>query len=340
MVVFVPGTAPGDVIRARVTAQKPRYLEAEVVELLVASPDRRKPPCPVTDRCGGCPWQHVRYQVQVEQKQKILKDSLRALNVGEWRPFLAVEHEFHYRTRIQVHTRHGQVGFFAKGTHEIVPIDTCHIADPRLNELLPFLRKPGPDPGNARLELALDESGKAHVLNGNRTPDLALFSQVNREQNGRLVQTVLNAVPHGTAWIFDLYAGSGNFTGPLSKAHSLIPITAVELSRAAVDRGRRLYPHVRWHAGDVGGVLSQMPGGGARGVVVLDPPRPGCERKVLEQVVRHRPERVVYVSCNPTTFARDVQRLTAHYELESVQGLDMFPQTEHVELVGVLRLAR
>jgi 23S rRNA (uracil1939-C5)-methyltransferase len=338
MVVFVPGTAPGDRVRVRVTERKPRFMEAELLEILEPSPQRRTPPCPVANRCGGCSWQHVNYAAQVEQKEKILRDSLRRLKGFEWLPFLAAPEEFHYRNRIQLQIQGSRRGFFAKRSRDLVEIEKCWIAEEALNKKLSQLTA-AETANTRRLELALTQSGGIAVHSGERAPEEALFSQVNRAQNEILKRRVLELIAGAPEWIMDLYAGSGNITLPLAQKYPEVPVTGVELSRDSVARGKAANEKIEWIAGDVGRALTKLEPRKGRGLIVLDPPRPGCDQAVIEQVLRHRPAQIIYVSCNPTTFARDAERLAPGYLLECVQGLDMFPQTEHVELLASLRAA-
>jgi 23S rRNA (uracil1939-C5)-methyltransferase len=342
LVVFVPDTAPGDQVRVRVRTRKPRFVEAEVVERLRDSPHRRVPPCPVAGRCGGCSWQHVVYAEQVVQKEKILRDSLRRLPPAEWRPFLSAPAEFHYRNRVQLHIQGGRWGFYAKGSRELVAVSQCWIAEERINAGLRDLPAAAPA-GASRLELALTEDGDLILTAGARDPHAALFAQVNSAQNERLKKVVTESIAVAEPdWLMDLYCGAGNLTWPLVERYPNKTLTAVELSRASVARAREKAALARlsvdWRVGDVAAVLAELSPRSGQGVVVLDPPRTGCERDVIEQLLRHEPGQILYVSCNPATFARDAERLVAsgRYTLQAVQGLDMFPQTEHVELIASL----
>jgi len=336
MVIFVPGTAPGDLVEVQITEQKPRFAQAKLIKILEPSSSRRTPPCPVAGRCGGCPWQHVTYATQVAQKEKILRDSLRKLEklrAFEWRPFIPAENEFNYRNRIQLHIRDGRAGFFAQGTRELVAIEKCWIAEDALNqrfaELTPEERKA------TRVEIALRPDGEVAVMLEKRDAEEALFSQVNTAQNERLIGAMLELVDGKPDWIFDLYAGAGNLTAPLARRFPDARIEAVELSRASVERAPRISNAV-FHTGDVAKILATLEAKKNRGLIVIDPPRAGADVAVIEQVRRHSPHQVIYISCNPSTFARDAERLCGGFHLRSVQGLDMFPQTEHVELIASL----
>lgn len=338
--IFVPGTAPGDIVEIQITQQKPRFAEAEVLRLIEPSPWRRTPPCPVFGRCGGCAWQHVAYEEQVRQKEKILRDALRKvekLQTFEWRPLVPAPAEFFYRNRVQLQVRGGQVGFFAKGSRDLVPVERCHIAEAGINECIPALT--AEQKRASRIELAQRPDGSTVTMLDERDPEEALFSQVNTAQNETLIRLMLEAV-HGTPdWILDLYCGSGNLTVPLASRFAGTAVTAVDLSRASIQRAPKI-EHVEFLAGDVGQVLRGLKPQNGSGLAVLDPPRTGCEIKVIEQLRRIKPSQIVYISCNPSTFARDVERLVDNgdYRLRTVQGLDMFPQTEHVELIASLSL--
>lgn len=324
IVVFVPGAAPRDRARVRITSKKAKFWEGELVGLTEPSPLRREPPCPVADRCGGCSWQHITYAAQVEEKKKILTASLRPLAKlakWEWLPFVEAPEEFNYRNRIQVQLQNGKKGFFAKRSHDLVATETCLIAEEGINRQLKELK---PESGVTRIELRVD--GEAD------------FSQVNAKQNLRLREMVLAlSVSLAADWIMDLYCGSGNFTLPLADKFPTAKIFAADLSRASIEAARAKSPQIEWIAGDVAKVLKKFDKKSGVGLIVLDPPRTGCDAEVTREILRLQPKQIVYVSCNPTTFARDAVRMleSGEYTLVSVQGLDMFPQTEHVESVAL-----
>ena len=340
VVVFVPFTAPGDFVRARVTEAKPRFWEADLIEILKSSESRRTAPCPVFERCGGCSWQHVTYSAQVEQKQKILQDNLRGLKkLGEFEvlPLLAAPSEFHYRNRIQLQVRGGQYGFFAKRSRDLVTFKECLIAEARINDAIQTFHPKA----DGKVELALTESGDLRIMEGERDPEAALFSQVNTAQNEALKKEMLEFIRVKPDWIMDLYSGSGNLTFPLAEAFPEKPLLAAEMSRTSVERGKKAsgdFRHIRWEAGDVEKVLHKERPQNGVGLVILDPPRTGISKRVVEELLRLRPQQIVYVSCNPSTFARDAESLvrSGRFRLEKVRGLDMFPQTEHVELIASL----
>lgn len=343
VVVFVPNTAPGDRIRARVTARKPRFLEAQVVEILEPSKHRREPPCPVATKCGGCTWQHVNYSAQIEAKEKILSDSLRKLEKVfpiKRLPFVPAPQEFFYRNRVQLQVRGSQYGFFAQRSRDLIPIESCWIAEKALNQEMPKLS--GVPGTSKRVELSVDGGGKVSVNEGERDPETALFGQVNSAQNEKLKILLIEAIRGTPDWYMDLYCGAGNLTMPLHERFPDKNGVGIEYSTEAIRRAQKLgLYNVEWFDGDVAHVLKRLEPRRGSGLIVLDPPRVGLNSEAIQQISRHRPTQLLYVSCNPTTFARDAERFfEIGFKCEQVQGLDMFPQTEHVELLASFCAAR
>lgn len=342
-VVFVEGAAPGDLVEVRVTVVKSNLLEAQIQNILEAGDSRRDAPCQVADKCGGCSWQHIQYDEQLRQKQKILQDNLRRLSRNhefKMLAFIPAPSEFAYRNRIQVQVRGQNVGFFESRSNRLVPTRHCLIAEPKVNLSLKELNLAGLN--GQRVEIAMTQSGEVEVFSTSREPTELRFAQVNTAQNEELKKHLLEAVGSGMDWIVELYAGAGNFTFALSHRLSSTPIFAVERSRSSVDLATSLNQNklIKFICADAARGLRNLPRFSGKGLLVLDPPRPGCDQSTIDEIVNLQPSEVVYISCNPTTFARDCERLfeSGGYQLEWVRGLDMFPQTEHVELIAKLAL--
>lgn len=351
-VVFVPWAVPGDRVKVRILSDHGKYERAEVLEILEPSPDRVEPPCPVFGRCGGCQWQNMNYAAQLRWKQEILGETLRRVgrvNDLNLLPILPAPNPWNYRRRIQLKVdESGRIGFHGFKSHQVVDFEDCKIADPVLNRKLADLRN-GIDAQRpvAGFELSLNGSANAHVLPEEKHEKV--FSQVNAEQNKKLIETVLqfsfgNAEMAFTKkkTIVELYAGSGNFSFPLAEKAG--GIFCVEESREAVHRAEReaqnrSVTNMAWIAGSAEWGLKKIYRNKiAPDVLVLDPPRRGA-KEIIDLVCVIRPRVVVYVSCDPVTLARDLSLLLRrHYRLEEVQPIDMFPQTYHIESVSRLVL--
>ncbi len=341
-VVFVPWTAPGDKVRVKILSDHGRYERAEIVEILEPSPDRIDPLCPVFGLCGGCQWQHLKYEEQVKIKEEILRETLvRVAQIHEPNilPMIASPSPWHYRSRIQLKVdAQGRIGFHGFKSHQVVPIENCPISDERLNAKLNEILS-HPERPQTGFEISLNGS------NGEK-----VFSQVNPEQNRRLIETVLDLALGNAERAFtqkkivvELYAGSGNFTIPI--AERVGKVIAVEENSEAVRQGDELarskgLETVEWIEGSAEwGLKKVYRKKVAADVLVLDPPRRGA-KEILDLIPLVRPRLIVYVSCDPVTLARDLQFLVRrHYRLEKIQPIDMFPQTYHIESVAQLVLA-
>lgn len=369
LVIFISAVAPLDEVEIELTSVKKAFAEARVVRLLQASDHRREPPCPYASphgQCGGCSWQHVTYEEQLRQKHAIVLQALRrhsGFSIAEDRvaPVAPSPLEFRYRNRIQLHHGGGKLGYFKRGSHEIIDIDDCLIAEEAIAREIPKLKREWASRPPGRMELRIDQNerialsseGSINVLSNDEENTAAgpAFSQVNRAQNQALIEFVLTSVKGAQAelksdqpmTLFDLFAGQGNFAFPLAREFGKSKVIAVEMNNEAVrlgrERARLEASAIEFHQGDVGRFLSGLSKSALENaVILLDPPRTGCDPEVMRQLAESSPARIVYVSCHPVTLARDLRYLHDRgFELLAVHPFDMFPQTDHVESVAVLR---
>lgn len=347
-VVFIEHTAPGDLVEAEIVEAKKNFARGQMVRLLQAGSDRIEPTCPVFGRCGGCQWQHLNYSAQLEAKQEILKDVLRKflpkeqVFLGEITPS---PKQFHYRNRIEVKVKDGRVGFYAKGSHDVVAINECLIADSAINKALEELIDSKPEPGGFRIQM--DLNGNVTCFNLNRQEDVLGFAQINNGQNGQMQKEVLEIYErYKNQVVVDLYGGYGNLVFPIAMAHQAIAIESVEWNRLATEEGFRraqqlACENIQFINGDVAAYLRRvkLP---EDAMVILDPPREGCDSSVISELVVQAPKVLIYISCDPMTWGRDVQKFLQesrvrqnNYRIATMHGLDMFPQTDHIELLSV-----
>ena len=349
-VIFVPWTAPGDKVRVRIVSDHGRYERGELVEVLERSEERIEPLCGVFGLCGGCQWQHIRYETQLKFKEEILKETL--VRTGQIPnpkvlPVIRAPDPWHYRSRIQLKVdESGEIGFYAARSHRVVSFDECQVADHRLNEKAAEIRKNGTRPAG---EFDLSVNGKGVEIH-EEAEEAKIFRQVNRAQNDQLVKTVLDFA-FGNAdiaftrkkTVVELYAGAGNFTFPLADRAGMV--FAVEENEKAVEMGIEQaeasgYANMEWIKGSAEWGLKKLYRRRTMvDTLVLDPPRRGA-KEILDLIPVIRPRLIVYVSCDPVTLARDLNLLVRrHYRLEKIQPIDMFPQTYHIESVSQLTLA-
>ena len=327
-VVFVRGALPGETVRVEVTSSGARFLRASVVEVLSASPDRVDPPCPYFGTCGGCDWQHASPSLQLTLKTSLVREQMKRVGRFDWDGAVeAVEPVWGWRTRSQWA---GGIGFHAYRSHDIVPVSHCLIsASPS---------PPGPAEGVVEVMSGADHHGaRVQVLDRRFEVAAGGFWQVHVAAPSLLVSEVLSALdPQPGESCLDLYAGVGLFAAFLGDAVGPTgSVLAVEASsRACADAARNTddLPWVRVRTAAVtSAVLKPVD------LIVLDPPRAGAGLEVSAALARQRPRAMAYVSCDPATLARDLRvLLDAGWSLSSLRAWDLYPQTEHVELLAVL----
>lgn len=330
VVVFVPGAAPGDRLRCRVGAVSRRFLRAELLEVLSPGPGRRESPCAYSVRCGGCDWLHLDEAVQSEARRQFLRDALQRIGGFASIPeieWLASPDSLGYRALARVALDSGAIGFRARRSHEVVDIDHCRVLAESTQAALSELRE-APPPRTAEVEIRGFE-GEAAGLRASTSA----FVQANQSLWQAWPACVAELCGSGSLLV-ELYAGIGFFTVALEKRFERT--VAVERSHAAADLRHNTRAEV--HQLPAEKFATQILPELSPDAVLLNPPRVGCDPSVIDAVAARNPERVVYVSCDAATLARDLKRLGAGFELKRVVSIDALPQTSHVE--ALVRLDR
>ncbi len=361
MVIFVPFAADGDELLIEIVAVRKRYHLAAIVDVRVPSAERVEPRCSSYYRCGGCQYQHLNYRHQLAIKTGQVKDSLERIGKISFPPVREIipsSQAFSYRGKADYHV--GQqgdtaprIGFMSVGGDELIDIERCEIVDESINEACRSLRA---DVASGTLSLSGERltlwSGTGYCAKGQVTrlvKGKALdvpcdgFFQANLALVDQLVDCVTAMSDfRETDRVLDCYCGSGLFS--LFMAPQVSQVFGIESDgdsvKCATDNLHHYgYPNARFFRGRVEHLLRRKIIGPKVPIdtLILDPPRVGCSRAVLDGIADVKPQRIVYVSCNPATLARDLRLLLERgFSLAAVQPVDMFPQTKHVEVVAKL----
>ena len=345
-VVFVPKTAVGDVVEAEIIESKKDYATARVTKILEASPDRQEPYCPNYATEGCCHWQHIQYAKQVEYKESIIRESLKREGHLDWEEDIKrlTAADRNYRFRATFHVFNGRLGF-VNG-----PIASCASLVPELNAFIPTvdagaavevhaLSAPEVVASFVLNDGSIQRSKRATVhvdgLNYRVTADT--FFQANRFLLAPFIQEVLDQVGPAPKHVLELYSGAGFFSIPLAGIAK--EVIAIESNRSAARQAREnATANKTWQLRVVDGQVDATLRDSdlQPDVVVLDPPRAGCGVKTAENIAKLKPERIVYVSCNPATFAREAAVFAKQgYLLQRLTLVDQFPNTYHIEIVGL-----
>lgn len=439
MVVFVPYGAPGDVATVRLTRKKNSYAEGRIERLEEPSPIRLEPRCDHFGLCGGCRWQHLPYESQLQFKRQQVVDCLdRIAKVPhpEVAPALGSEKIWDYRNKMEYtfssklwltpeQMKSGEIfddrraaGFHIPGAFDkVLDIDYCHLQDAGIgNDLRNFIKQFGKennltfydlranqgllrtlmirtastgdvmalmsfgedDPKNIKKVMqaiadkfgdriksllyvvnlkANDTFGDLDIHTFRGTPYIIeemeglkfrvgpkSFYQTNSDQALRLYSVARELADlKGDELVYDLYTGTGTIANFVARhARKVIGIEYVPeaIEDAKVNSSVNGIDNTLFFAGDMKDVLNDefIAAHGHPDVMIVDPPRAGMHQDVVDVILRAEPARIVYVSCNPATQARDLQLLDAKYEIIAVQPVDMFPHTAHIENVVALRI--
>lgn len=361
--VFVSGVFPGDSARVEIVEVKKGFARGRLRELLVPSPQRRRDPCPVSGECGGCDWAELRLDAQLEAKRGIVLDSLRRVgkfDLASLPPIRLHASPLNYRLRSRLRADDRdpwKVGFYARRSNDVVPLsEKCEIVGPALlrhlgalggvardgkvvdvfesEENFSFAARSEED--EAGVPVALRVSGRSYTLS------TTTFFQVNRHLLGRLLELV---VAHGAAsatrgLALDLYGGVGFFALPLAETFQrVVSVESLGEAHVYATLNCRAAANVAVVASDVEdflGRLTERPD-----FVLVDPPRAGLTPLALDLLAKTEAPRICYLSCDPVTFSRDVAELGRRgYALRSLDVLDLFPNTHHVETLSSLVLER
>lgn len=375
----VVGALPGEVIELEVSWSLPRPGRkrarhtppplTRLARVIEPAPERVTPRCAVFGECGGCQLQQMAYPAQLVWKTARVRDLLRGAGFDDppMRDAIGCEPPWNYRNHMRFGVdREGRIGLTARGTHRLIPLANCPIAQSRINDALAALAQepqrppqalvrygvatgqmliqPAPSPATrARLDAAAldirDETMEEELGGARFRIRPSSFFQTNTAQANVMARLALAELPAGpNVTLVDAYCGVGVFARLMAERAGRT--LAIEESASAVRDARwnlRDTPQVEIIQAKVEDDLPQR----AERIdgLIIDPPRAGCQRPVLDALATRRPPVVVYISCDPTTLARDLAYLchkTRAYRLRAVQPLDMFPQTAHIETIATL----
>ena len=372
-VVFVRHALPGERVRARVTDATASFARAEAIEILHASPDRVAPRCPHAHPggCGGCDWQHANLAAQRRLKAQVIKEQLRRIARLDRdvtvEPVPGDQDGLGWRTRVKFSVGpDGTAGLLAHRSHDVIDIGDCPIAHPLVDAAEVTKRRweatsvevvVSPAAGERAVLLTPSDAApgplQQHAAGRSWRVSAGAFWQVHPGAADTLTEAVLGTLrPRPGEVALDLFCGAGLFAGALAaRVGPDGAVIGVDADRAAVRDARynlRETPWARVYAGDVARLLAR--GGWPRPrLAVLDPPRTGASRRVIERLLtgpvatRRRPaprsalRRVAYVSCDPATLARDIAVFAEFgWRLGTLRAFDAFPMTHHVECVAAL----
>ena len=363
-VILIENVLPGEVVKADITKKKGGVPVGIPYEFVETSPHRKEPRCKYVGDCGGCDWQHIEYTQQLNFKRDIFIDCLTRIGKIKSIPEIEVipspQWEYRIRAQLKVNVEKRCIGFFRRKTNEVISIDNCPLLDPQINillknqkEIIPALTKnvkqlkviAGTNnsitskpqvAGFTQSEATINVGKIKFIVTGNS------FFQGNRfllENLGRWAEPSVSG-----KFFIDMYGGLGFFSIMLGKKFSRGLL--IESAEQQVEQARKSYAdnnmdHISAKATSAETFFDKQSNTLPKtDLIIVDPPRPGLTRKVREGIRDLKPRAVLYVSCNPSTQARDVGFFInkCGYIIERGALFDLYPQTHHMETLLFLRL--
>lgn len=398
--VFVPFGLPGERVRVRLTEEKKNFARGEIIKILEASNDRIQPRCKHFGECGGCHYQNLPYEKQLEIKTEILRDQLTRIGKIEnppVQPMVACPDPWNYRNHIQFSlSENGKLGFVRSlalsggsssprlvGAYRdpetkqgIMEITECHLPQPPINDfwhqlefepetdiervslrageaddLMLILESEYPEPPELEIEAGISVvhiykenpvviAGNDHILIRVLGRDFKVsapsFFQVNTLMAEKVVQYLISCLPVSmSTTLLDIYCGVGLFSAFFApKCQTIIGIESSESACADFVDNLDEFDNVELYEGLAEDVIRHLEA--KPDVVLVDPPRVGLDKNVVDAILKLKPRVLAYVSCDPSTLARDVTRLVnGGYVLKEVTPFDLFPQTYHIESISI-----
>ena len=365
-VIMVRFALPGERIRARIYRNDKNFSEADLVEVLEASPDRIEAPCPVFGQCGGCQYQHFDYESQLAWKTRQVKELLHHM-VGieaEVLPAIPSPKQYGYRSKLTPHFPKPRqdnlvkIGFLRQGSRSsYVEIEQCPLISDAMNERLTELRE---RTKQAQVQNPFKKGGtlliREHADGVTDNPKAIIREQVGDvsfsfpageffQNNPSILESFTayvgeKASEGGARYLVDAYCGSGLFC--LTSAHCFEQAVGIEVSELSIQYAIKnaeanKLENARFVLGDAASIFEQIEFSGSQSSVIIDPPRKGSNEEFLNQLILFSPRKIVYVSCNPATQMRDLRMLIdGGYGIAEVQPFDLFPQTKHLECIVTL----
>ena len=370
-IVFVAHSVEGDIVDILVKKENKNFCYANINTIITPSRHRIKAKCKYAGICGGCVFNHIEYNKQLEIKKNIVLNAIRNIEYNNNINIIESPNE-HYRLRVNMIAQNGSIGFYKFNTNEFVNIDECIILKEKLFNKIKNFANHNNITGNI---YAIESNNKkilsfADIIKQKKNLDTSYFDGITIKQKKRLKTYGIDKTNYNTYFgevalshksffqsnhylldefqknavkyfneydknIVELYAGSGFFSVAIrEKLKSLnidYKLISSEISSDAVNIAKDIIK--KEEASETLKKINYNVD-----ALFVDPPRDGLDKKVIENIIRIKPKKIIYISCNPMTFARDINLLKEYYKLIDLNIIDMFPDTYHIELISYLEL--
>ena len=374
-ITFVPNTIPGDTVAITITKENKKYNIAKVDKYIKLSSRRVKPKCPYFDICGGCTLQSISYEDTINYKYNKVKNLFKKNNIDINPTIIKNPSPFNYRNKISLKVVDKKIGFYEENTHNIVEIKECIIASSAINKTIPLISEFNIINGsitirsnkNDEILIIIESNDKLNIdINYLKTQIKLVGIVINNETfygDNFLIENIndyfykisydsfFQVNPYVASILFnevskrineedtvlDLYCGVGTLSLNATRAKEVIGVEIVEnaILNAIFNARINKIDNVKFILNDSTKVVSKLNKKFSK--VIVDPPRSGLTKTIIENILSINPEEIIYVSCDPATLVRDILLFIDKYSVSEAIIFDMFSYTYHVETMIILK---
>ena len=365
--IYIKNAVSKDKLEVRITRVNKKYLQGEIVKIVKESEDRVKPLCPYFPKCGGCTFWNVNITKENEIKENYIKRLFPNVKVNT----IIANNEINYRNKVTFHIHNGKLGYYQKNSNNLVLIDECLILNKEINKIKKYLETLDLTKvteimirySNNYDELLINFKGQLkdynnlkkikniksiyinnYLVHGNPTIKEKInnlefligpnsFFQINTNMIANLYNSIKNFITPSSS-LLDLYCGTGTIGIYLNEyfEHILgIDIVKENIENAFLNKEINKIDNISFQHKDASSIENTY-----FDVVIVDPPRAGLGEKTKEHLLNINSKIIIYVSCNPNTLKKDIEKLKEKYQLVEITPVNMFPKTEHIECVSLL----
>lgn len=342
-IVFVSNALPNELVDIKIIKEKSKYFIGEVINIIEKSPYRIESNCPYYDKCGGCDLMHLSYENELNYKADKVKNVLKKYACVNIEPIIVKSDlRENYRNKITLHKGNNKPGYVKRNSNEILDIDSCKLVSDSINKYLQF------NSVNEDVIVRCNEVGdvvstsdKKIIMTINNLKyqiDINSFFQVNSNVTSKVFNHIINFIDNDDI-VLDLYSGVGTLSILAStKAKYVYGIEVNDYSyRNALDNIiLNKISNIEFLCGKVSDKIDLIKDN--FNTIITDPPRSGMDKYTISVIKSKLPKKIIYMSCDPITLARDIKLLSDNYYIDNITLFDMFPNTKHVECVCVLKL--
>ena len=378
-IIFVPKSIPGDIVNIEITLEKKNYLEGKIIDIVKPSKLRKKAICPYFSKCGGCDLMNISLSEMLDYKLSKVNEMLNTNKINyEVKDIIKSDKEYNYRNKITLKIVNGKIGYYEFNSHKLIEIDNCFLVNENLNDLLNDLKLFNIVNGeitirsNYKNEILIsiytDDEINSYdkltndykvvgVVKNNETiyGENYFIDKINDylfkisynsffQINPYICSKLFNLIEENTRnsqKVIDLYCGVGTLSIVASKNANYV--LGVEILNNAVmdanlNKNLNNKSNLDFICSDTRDIVDKITN--EFDTIILDPPRSGVSKKVIDKICKEKTRKIIYISCNAITLIRDLKLLLENYEIVEFKLMDMFPNSEHVESIVILKIKK